>query len=94
MSDLATLLATVHGRVQGVGFRYFVLRKARILGLTGYVRNLRGGRAVEVLAAGERVRLEELLSQLKIGPSKARVDGVDTEWSEHTASYRDFEVAF
>ena len=47
-----------------------------------------------MLAAGERVRLEELLSQLKIGPSKAIVDRVDTEWSEHTASYRDFEVAF
>ena len=94
MSDLAALSAMVHGRVQGVNFRYFALRQARALGLTGYARNLRDGRTVEVRAEGERARLEELLTQLKVGPSRAQVEVVDTNWSEYTGGFRSFEVAF
>jgi len=94
MSDLAALSAMVHGRVQGVNFRYFALRQARALGLTGYARNLRDGRTVEVRAEGERARLEELLTQLKVGPSRAQVEAVDANWSEYTGGFRSFEVAF
>lgn len=94
MSDLATLSATVHGRVQGVNFRYFVLRQARALGITGYVRNLKDGKTVEVRAEGERERLEDLLTQLKIGSPGAQVEKVDADWSEHTGRFHSFEVAF
>ena len=84
----------VHGRVQGVNFRYFVLRQARALDLTGYVRNLGNGRTVEVRAEGERARLEELLNQLNIGPSRARVETVDAVWSDYTGKFPSFEEAF
>ena len=94
MSDLAALSAKVHCRVQGVNFRYFVLRQARVLGITGYVRNLENGRTVEVRAEGERDRLEELLNHLKIGPSRASVERVDASWSQYTNGFSSFEVAF
>jgi acylphosphatase len=57
--------AIVKGIVQGVGFRYFTVYQAqRIGGITGYVRNLRDG-SVEVVAEGEREKLEQLLAQLR-----------------------------
>jgi acylphosphatase len=94
VADLAALSAMVHGRVQGVNFRYFVLRQARALSLSGYARNLEDGRTVEVRAEGERARLEELLAQLKVGPSRAQVETVDVHWSEYTGGFHSFEVAF
>ncbi|TMD54260.1 MAG: acylphosphatase, partial [Chloroflexi bacterium] len=65
---LEELHAYVHGRVQGVGFRYFVAQKAQSLGLRGYVRNEYDG-SVEVLAQGPRPALEHLLTYLRRGPS-------------------------
>ena len=53
MTDSASVHITVYGRVQGVYFRVFTDREARILGLAGYVRNLPGGKAVEAQAEGE-----------------------------------------
>jgi acylphosphatase len=93
-SDLASLQATVYGYVQGVFFRAFVSRRAGELGLTGYVRNLPGGEAVEVLAEGERKQLEELISHLKVGPPAARVARVVTNWSEYTGSYSHFSIKY
>lgn len=66
----------VHGRVQGVGFRWFVLREADRLGLAGYVRNLPDG-SVEVVARGELSELTLLEGALGRGPSFARVDEVE-----------------
>ena len=65
----------VRGRVQGVGFRWFVEREARILGLAGWVRNNADG-AVEVLAQGTREQLSGLRTRLQQGPRAARVDDV------------------
>ena len=65
----------VTGRVQGVGFRWFVARLAQREALGGFVRNLPDGR-VEVLASGEQVALERLLAALREGPSHAQVAGV------------------
>jgi acylphosphatase len=93
MADLASLQATVYGYVQGVFFRAFVLRQASELGLTGYVRNSPGG-TVEVVAEGERKKLEELVSHLKVGPPAARVEKVVTRWSEYTGSYSSFNIRY
>jgi acylphosphatase len=63
----------IQGRVQGVGFRWFVQREASELDLRGWVRNTEDG-DVEVLAAGEPADLDELRSTLRRGPRGARVD--------------------
>jgi acylphosphatase len=66
----------VSGHVQGVGFRWFVARHARQLGLAGYARNLGDGR-VEVVAAGEPGAVEQLERLLQRGPAHAQVESVD-----------------
>ncbi len=66
----------VRGRVQGVGYRYFVEYTANALGVSGFVRNLDDGR-VEVYAAGVPEQLTELEAQLWKGPRWAEVRGVD-----------------
>ena len=66
----------VRGRVQGVGFRWFVEREAHTLGITGWVRNNHDG-SVEVLAQGTRDQLSGLHSRLREGPRAARVDAVE-----------------
>ena len=93
-TDLVSVHAVVHGRVQGVFFRAFVSGEAARLGLTGYVRNLPDGQAVEVRAEGERKRLEELVDRLRVGPAAARVDKVVTDWSEYTGSYSRFSIRY
>ncbi len=77
-AKIETRRYVVTGRVQGVGFRWFVEREARILGLSGWVRNRHDG-SVEVLAAGTREQLGKLYDKLKEGPRAARVDNVDVE---------------
>ena len=94
MTDLASVRATVYGRVQGVYFRVFASRQAKKLGATGYVRNLPGGIAVEVEAEGERSKLEELIDHLKVGPPGARVERVETTWSDYTGTYSDFSIRY
>jgi len=69
----------VSGVVQGVGFRWFVARHARVLGLTGWARNLPDGR-VEVVAAGaDGAALARLEERLRAGPAHARVEAVERE---------------
>ena len=75
----------VEGRVQGVGFRYFVLREAQALGLSGWVRNLPDGR-VEVLARGEPDLVSALEGRLWQGPSHARVASVEGREAEGPAT--------
>ncbi|MFC2072811.1 acylphosphatase [Chloroflexota bacterium] len=94
MTDLASVQTIAHGRVQGVYFRNFTSRHATELGLTGYVRNLPDGQAVEVQAEGERNKLERLIDHLKDGPPTAKVEKVVTKWSEYTGSYSDFSIRY
>jgi len=93
MTDLVLVQAVVCGYVQGVFFRAFVVEWANELGLTGYVRNLRGG-TVEVLAGGERKQVEKLIGYLKVGPPGARVEKVVTNWSEYTGGYSGFRIRY
>jgi acylphosphatase len=92
-ADLARVRAVVLGVVQGVGFRYFVLRAARDARLTGFVKNLRNG-SVEVVSEGPREKLESLVRELEQGPRRGLVRDVDVTWSEPTGEFRDFDVWF
>ncbi len=90
----AALRAIVRGRVQGVGFRDYVLTRARFLGLGGYVRNLPDHRSLEVVAEGDRRDLEQLLTYLREGPRGSRVDALETEWGEPSGAYDGFGVGY
>ncbi len=91
MGSRARLRAVAQGVVQGVGFRYYVLSRARLLGLVGYVRNRPDG-AVEVIAEGERPLLEELLEAVERGPISAAVRCVEREWLPYRGQYYRFDV--
>jgi acylphosphatase len=81
----------VRGRVQGVGFRWFVEREAHILGVAGWVRNNADG-SVEVLAQGTRDQLLGLRSRLRQGPRAARVDGVEESESRPVSGLSSFRI--
>jgi acylphosphatase len=90
-SETAQLYAIVEGRVQGVGFRYFVEENAVVLGLTGWVRNRWDG-TVEVKAEGPRPALERLLAALQRGPRSAFVTNLKTDWLPATGEFASFRV--
>lgn len=75
MSDRQTRRYVISGRVQGVGFRWFVEREAAEIGITGWVRNCQNG-DVEVMATGRREQLRSLRERLQEGPRASRVDHV------------------
>jgi acylphosphatase len=81
----------VHGRVQGVGFRWFVEREAHMLNISGWVRNNPDG-TVEVLAQGTREQLAGLHSRLRDGPRAARVDRVEVSDAEPVPGLSLFQV--
>lgn len=87
----ARLHAIVKGLVQGVGYRFFVIRRAELLGLTGWVKNL-PDRTVEVVAEGDRELLEELIKELWKGPSAAQVTDVVVNWERYTGEFKNFDV--
>jgi acylphosphatase len=83
--------AVVKGRVQGVGFRYFVIETATSLGLNGWVRNRWDGN-VELIAEGEKEDLERLITALRIGPRMAHVSDVACDWEEPRDEFSGFNV--
>ena len=85
-------LLIVRGRVQGVGFRWFVVKRARALGVTGWVRNRPDG-AVEAEGEGDRDTLERWIAAVREGPPGARVDDLDAEFREGGPRHDGFEVS-
>ena len=85
------LKARIKGRVQGVGFRFFVRSKARVLGLKGYVRNLPDG-TVEVSAVGPETILRDFVEELKKGPPASQVRSCQVEWCEAAQVPADFSI--
>jgi acylphosphatase len=81
----------IRGRVQGVGFRWFVEREAHILQIAGWVRNNHDG-SVEVLAMGTPAQLSGLRSRLREGPRAARVDAVEESEAQPVAELNSFQV--
>lgn len=94
MSELASMKATVSGRVQGVFFRAFVSEHANRLGLKGYVSNLPGGKAVEVVAEGNKSQIEKLIDYLKAGTPSARVERLEVSWAGYTGKYSHFNIRY
>jgi acylphosphatase len=91
--DSERLHAVILGDVQGVGFRYFLMREAHSLGLRGWVRNRDDG-SVEFVAEGARADLERLLEAARRGPSHARVSDVRVEWSAAAGGLTPFDLSY
>lgn len=89
--DHKRLHAIVTGRVQGVGFRYYVVEQAESLGVTGWVRN-RGDDTVEVTAEGTKQALDRLVAQLQRGPASAYVSRVQVQWEQPGGTFREFRM--
>ncbi len=87
----ARVHAIVRGRVQGVGYRFFVIEEATRQGVRGWVRNLPDG-SVETLAEGTRPALDRLLAVLAVGPSGAQVTDIDVRWEAAAAEFEDFRI--
>ena len=81
----------VHGRVQGVGFRWHVLRQARSRGLAGWVRNRDDG-TVEAEAEGDRAALDAFVADLRHGPARAQVTGIEADWTDPPPRHRTFVI--
>ncbi|HSP14419.1 MAG TPA: acylphosphatase [Thermoanaerobaculia bacterium] len=86
-------LIRIHGKVQGVGYRFFATRVARRLGLKGSIENQRDG-TVEAIVEGERKAIDEWIEELKEGPRYAEVTSIDQETKEFTGRLGDFDVKF
>ena len=91
--EYGRLRATVTGRVQGVGYRYFVQSLATRLELSGWVRNRPDG-GVELEAEGTAGALAALVDELKVGPTLSKVTGVHVEAASYQAEFDRFEIRF
>jgi acylphosphatase len=81
----------VSGRVQGVGFRYFVRTAAQSLDAVGWVRNRHDGR-VELMAEGRPAQLQGLLNQVRKGPGASEVTDIEESWGAATGEFEQFGV--
>ncbi len=84
---------TVHGQVQGVGFRWFVQREAQKLQVFGYVKNLHNG-DVEAELQGGRDQVEVLIKKIRTGPGFSRVEDVIEEPKAYIGEYGAFSIEF
>jgi acylphosphatase len=89
---LERLSATIVGRVQGVGFRWWVRSLADRLGLTGWVMNGADERSVELVAEGRAAVLDQLERLLRQGPPGATVDRVEATRSPASGTYERFQI--
>ena len=90
---LARVHILVSGLVQGVFFRSETKVRAEEFGLFGWVRNLEDGR-VEIVAEGEKEKLEKLISWAKKGPDSARVDNLEIDWQEYQGEFSQFDIRY
>ena len=81
------------GMVQGVGFRYFAVRNAESLGLTGFVENLDDG-SVLTVAEGDKAKIDQLYILLSKGPAYAEVDECLITWLNYTGEFHRFDVRY
>jgi acylphosphatase len=91
--ELAGAHLIVSGLVQGVGFRWWVMRKAQEYGLKGYVRNLYDG-DVELEVEGLLVMIVDFVKEVKVGPRYASVTEAKVQWGEYQGRYKGFDIKF
>jgi acylphosphatase len=91
LEKVERLHGVIHGDVQGVGFRYFLMREAQRLGLRGWVRNRDDG-TVEFVAEGGRPDLEKLKQAAERGPRMAEVQRVEAQWSAASGGLPSFDL--
>ena len=91
MAEKAQVLLVIHGRVQGVFFRFETQKMAKKLGLTGWVKNNDLG-TVECLAEGDKINLEKLAEWCKSGPDSALVEKVEIKWLPYVGGFEGFEI--
>jgi acylphosphatase len=89
--ETQALEVRLFGRVQGVGFRYFVHERARRLGLVGFVLNLRNG-GVRAYAEGTRDALDSFLGELRRGPAGCLIREAQAEWRTANGQYERFSI--
>ena len=83
----------IHGKVQGVGYRFFATRVARRLGLKGNIQNNRDG-TVDAVVEGEKDAIDDWIEELKEGPRYAEVTKIDQETKDFSGRLSDFDVKF
>ena len=83
----------VQGSVQGVFFRDHTQKWASSLGVCGWVKNLANGQ-VEILAEGEKDRIEDLIGLVRKGPPLSRVEGMEIEWAVYKGDNKDFRITW
>jgi acylphosphatase len=86
-------LLRIHGKVQGVGFRFFATRVARRLGLKGWIQNTRDG-SVAAAVEGDSDAIDRWIEELREGPRYAEVSRIDQQRSEFRGQFGDFDVKF
>ncbi len=91
MAERVSAIIHVEGRVQGVGYRFFVESAAVEMGLFGYCRNLADGR-VKVEVEGSEAAIRKLIDRLKEGPSLSQVTRVEVEWGQRQARFSEFRI--
>ena len=92
MEELKRAEIIAKGLVQGVGFRWFVLRNAQKLNLKGYTKNLMTGEVYSVIE-GPKHLVEELFNQIKKGPMHADVRDISIKWTEPKNEFTTFEIS-
>ena len=87
----AAVKLLISGRVQGVGFRYYIARNAWDLKINGYAKNLFNG-DVEIYAEGSKELLDEFIKRAKLGPSHAIVEKTSEQWLDFKNKYNNFDI--
>ena len=90
---MASAHMVISGLVQGVGYRWFVSRKAQEYNLTGYVKNLYSG-DVEVEVEGHKPMILDFVRDLRVGPRSGHVTDMKIDWGEYEGRYGSFDVKF
>jgi len=81
----------IEGRVQGIGYRYWIRKTAERFDLTGWVRNLADGR-VEAVFEGQKQGIEDIIKKCRRGPMLAGVKHIDVVWEDATGEFKNFEI--
>ena len=93
MEDKSAIRFVVSGKVQGVGFRWYVVQKGRSLALIGYAKNLQDGN-VEVHAEGNKIDIQRFMEKVKKGPPLSRVDHIEMKWITASNRFKDFTIKY